>query len=105
VTLFGIDESRVRTMTPDEMMADGIRALARSPGTTIAGTVQIEHHGMVGREITHTTGDGLTFRSRMFVVGRRGYHVAVSSKDPQLLTGDTANRVLESIRIDTTQAQ
>lgn len=105
VTLFGIDENRVRTMTPDEMMADGIRALAASPGTRIAGTVQIEHHGMIGREIAHTMADGQAFRSRMFVVGRRGYHVSISSKDPLLLTGDTANRVLDSIRIEASQAQ
>ncbi len=105
VTLFPLDETRLRTTPVDQIMDDGVRALLRTKGNVIGAVTPFEHHGMHGREITHTSGDGQAFRSRMFIVGHRGYHISVSSMDPALITRETATRILDSIRIDPGQSQ
>ncbi len=99
VTLFSLTEERVRSASLDDILDDGVRGLARGQGVTIDKVTPYEHHGLHGREIMHTTASGQAFRSRMFVVGHRGYHVSVSSKTAGLVTQETASRVLDSMRI------
>ena len=88
-------EARVKDGTLFAWIALRPSALLRTKGNVIGAVTPFEHHGMHGREITHTSGDGQAFRSRMFIVGHRGYHISVSSMDPALITRETATRILD----------
>lgn len=99
VTLFSLTDERVRSVSLDEILDDGVSGLAHGKDVTIDKVVPYTHHGLRGREIMHTIASGQAFRSRMFVVGHRGFHVSVSSKNAALITQDTATRILDSIRI------
>lgn len=102
VTMFTLAEERLRSASLDEILDDGVSGLAHGQGVTIDKVVPFVHRGLRGREVMHTTKTDQVFRSRLFVVGHRGFHVSVSSKDPSVLTSDLATRVLDSIRIGAT---
>lgn len=99
VTWFPLSDERLRAASVDQILEDGVNGLAEGDGNQIDKVLPIEHGGVPGREIVHTAAGGVAVRSRMFVLGHRGYHVAALAMDATVLSQPAATRFLDSIRM------
>lgn len=99
VSWFTLTDERLLTASVDQILEGAIDGLAQGEGNRMEKVTTLDHHGVPGREATHTTAEGITMRSRVFVLGHRGYFLSVVAKDADVVAQPIAVRFLDSIRM------